>query len=48
MTDQSNDGAWFAEKRFGYGAALPLTWQGWTIMFGYLVAILLLGKRVYP
>jgi len=31
-----NDGAWFAAKRFGYGAGLPIAWQGWA-----LVAIIL-------
>lgn len=22
------DGDWFAPKRFGYGAGLPIAWQG--------------------
>ena len=22
---------WFAPKRFGYGAGLPISWQGWTL-----------------
>ena len=21
--------AWFAPKRYGYGAGMPITWQGW-------------------
>ena len=26
---------WFAAKRYGYGAGLPISWQGWlvTILF---------------
>ncbi len=30
------DGDWFAPKRFGYGAGLPIAWQGWvlTLAFG--------------
>ena len=30
MTD--NDGAWFAPKKFGIGAGLPIAWQGWALM----------------
>ena len=36
MTDQEDSGAWFAEKRFGYGAGLPITWQGWAALGGYI------------
>lgn len=31
---------WFAPKRLGYGAGLPLAWQGWVMMGLHLVAIL--------
>ncbi len=31
---------WFAEKRFGYGAGLPIAWQGWALLASYLVAII--------
>jgi hypothetical protein len=30
---------WFAPKRYGYGSGAPLTWQGWAMMIGYMVAI---------
>ena len=23
---------WFAEKTFGYGAGMPIAWQGWVMM----------------
>jgi hypothetical protein len=27
---------WFAPKRYGYGAGLPLCWQGWALLASYL------------
>jgi hypothetical protein len=35
---------WFAPKRYGYGAGLPIAWQGWTLLIGYV--ILVLGSAV--
>jgi hypothetical protein len=29
-------GPWFRAKRFGYGAGLPFTWQGWTLLITYI------------
>lgn len=31
---------WFKAKRYGYGWGRPLTWQGWLVMIGYLIAVL--------
>lgn len=31
---------WFAPKRYGIGAGLPMAWQGWVITTGFLTAIL--------
>ena len=28
---------WFAAKRYGYGAGLPIAWQGWALLLGYFV-----------
>lgn len=28
--------AWFAPKRYGYGAGLPIAWQGWAVLLAYL------------
>ena len=39
----ADDGAWFAPKRFGLGSGLPIRWQGWALIVGY-VALLLLVK----
>jgi hypothetical protein len=27
---------WFAPKRYGYGAGLPITWHGWAVTLGFL------------
>ena len=27
---------WFAPKRYGYGAGLPISWQGWAVTIGFL------------
>lgn len=34
-----NPEPWFAPKRFGYGAGLPIVWQGWAALGGYLAII---------
>lgn len=34
----SDDGsAWFAPKRYGYGSGLPISWQGWVVLAGFLL-----------
>ena len=30
---------WFAPKRYGYGAGLPIAWQGWAVLAGFLLLI---------
>jgi len=40
MADLSKDGAWFAPKRFGYGAGLPIVWQGWAMLITHAAATL--------
>ena len=32
----SNGPEWFAPKRYGYGSSLPISWQGWAIMLGFV------------
>jgi hypothetical protein len=27
---------WFAPKRFGFGSGLPIAWQGWAILLGFI------------
>jgi hypothetical protein len=46
-----DDGAWFAAKRFGYGAGLPIAWQGWvllTIMLGLIFGLSVLLLPAHP
>lgn len=31
----SEDKAWFAPKRFGLGAGLPISWQGWAVTLAF-------------
>ena len=30
---------WFRAKRYGWGWGLPCRWQGWAVLLGYLVSI---------
>lgn len=34
---------WFAPKRFGYGAGLPISWQGWALTVGFAGILIALG-----
>lgn len=38
--DDRDDDAWFAPKRFGYGAGRPIAWQGWVLLAVQIAAIL--------
>ena len=37
---------WFPVKLFGWGWGLPVTWQGWLVLIGY-VALHVLGVRFF-
>lgn len=43
-----DDDIWFEPKRYGFGAGLPIAWQGWTLIVGYIAAILLLSATLLP
>ena len=30
---------WFAPKRYGLGSSLPISWQGWLVLFLYAAAV---------
>lgn len=34
------EGDWFAPKRFGYGAGLPIAWQGWVVLLAFVALII--------
>ena len=37
----SDDGPeWFAPKRYGFGAGLPISWQGWAVTLGFIAIAL--------
>ena len=33
------DDGWWAPKRYGYGAGLPIAWQGWAATLAYVLLI---------
>jgi hypothetical protein len=39
----SGDADWFAPKRYGIGPGIPLRWQGWAILIGYLAIVFALA-----
>ena len=44
-------GDWFAAKRYGYGAGLPIAWQGWALLAAYMGAMFgfaLLAEQDWP
>lgn len=38
-----DDSAWFAPKRYGYGAGLPIAWQGWLLIGAYVATLAGIG-----
>jgi hypothetical protein len=30
---------WFRVKRYGFGAGLPCSWEGWALLIGFLVIV---------
>jgi len=31
---------WFSAKRYGYGTALPISWQGWLVTAIYFIVVI--------
>jgi len=38
---------WFPAKRYGWGWGLPVTWQGWAVLVGFIV-LLGVGPWIFP
>ena len=38
----SDDGKWFAPKRYGLGIGVPISWRGWAVLLGYITAMVAL------
>lgn len=36
LHESRKSGEWFAPKRFGYGAGVPIAWQGWVVLLAYV------------
>jgi hypothetical protein len=45
---ENEDKAWWAPKRYGYGAGLPLAWQGWAVTIAYLLFVTGSALAVLP
>ena len=43
MTDDGPE--WFAPKRYGYGAGLPISWQGWAVLAAFLLLVFAVSVR---
>jgi hypothetical protein len=39
---------WFAPKRYGIGAGLPIAWQGWVTLALFIAAITVAGITLLP
>jgi len=47
MVRKANDDEyWFMPKRYGYGAGLPIAWQGWAVLGVYIAAMIGLGLMI--
>ena len=42
MSPEDED-AWFMPKRYGYGAGLPISRQGWAALITYILFVVLAG-----
>ena len=40
--------AWFAPKRYGYGAGLPIAWQGWAVTLAYSLLVVGAAFGILP
>ena len=36
-------GDWYAQKKLGYGAGMPIAWQGWALLIGYCLIMIALA-----
>lgn len=43
-----DEDVWFEPKRVGYGAGLPVRWQGWALLLGYVALVGGAGARLMP
>ena len=48
MMMMSNETFWFAPKRYGYGAGLPIAWQGWAVLLSYTLLVAGSASAILP
>lgn len=48
MTRMDSSKPWFRPKRYGYGAGLPIAWQGWVVIGLYIAGIAAAGAVLRP
>jgi len=48
MNSVNDPKPWFAQKRYGYGAGLPIAWQGWALLAAYVALLAGLGEVLVP
>ena len=39
---------WFAPQSHGYGTGLPISWQGWLLLIGFLLVAIVSGVILAP
>jgi hypothetical protein len=44
----ADDRFWFEQKTFGYGAGLPIAWQGWVVVAAMLAGPIGLTQILLP
>jgi hypothetical protein len=43
-----NEEIWFEPKRYGYGAGLPISREGWITLGGYAAVMILMASAIGP
>lgn len=46
MRSDDDDDAWFLPKRYGIGAGLPISWQGWVLLLVFAVSLVMVIAAV--
>ena len=44
---ETRPGYWFPAKRYGWGWGVPVRWEGWAVLVGF-VALIVLGAFLFP
>ena len=47
MGKRDQDEFWFPRKSYGWGWGLPLRWQGWLVLLGF-IGLMMLSTWVFP